>query len=362
MAAPGPDRTADVIHLDGRRDDRQRCGNTIDGRPCRNWAVADGLCRVCLPPEDRPTRPEPTFEDSGRPSGGIDLLEGLRDALGEEALAVIRDVAGFVRRRLTGDYEVDAFGFDPDLTENVLLPLLRPIHRRYWRVASIGAGNIPSTGGGLLVANHAGTLPADAIMTRLDVFEQSGRHTRELGADLVFKTPFIGHLGRKTGVTLAASGDADRLLDTGNLVSVWPEGFKGIGKPYKNRYQLQRFGRGGFVATALRNQVPIIPTAIIGSEEIYPLLFNVPLLGKALGLPYFPITAQMLALPILGPLALLPLPSKWSIEYGAPIDTTAYGPDAADDPMTVFELTDQVRSTIQDMLYKGLMGRRSVFW
>ncbi len=357
-----PDRSAEVIPFDAQaRQGRQRCSGEVDGRPCRNWAVRDGLCRVCLPPEARPPRPEPDHVED-RPSGGIDLLEGLRDALGEEALAVVRDVAAFVRRRLTGDYEVDAFGFDPDLTENVLLPLLRPIHRRYWRVQSLGAANIPTTGGALLVANHAGTLPADAIMTRLDVFDQTGRHSRELGADLVFRTPLVGHVARKVGVTLASSEDADRLLGGGELVAVWPEGYKGIGKPYKDRYQLQRFGRGGFVATALRNQVPIIPTAIIGSEEIYPLLFNVPLLGRALGLPYFPVTAQMLALPVLGPLALLPLPSRWSIEYGEPIDTTAWGPEAADDPMAVFELTDQVRTTIQDMLYRGLMGRRSVFW
>ncbi len=366
MANQSPQRQrpdADVIPIDPseRGAQRQRCQNVIDGRQCRNWAVADGRCRVCLPPEARPARPEPQPEVT-RPSGGVDLLEGLRDALGDDALGLVRDVAAFVRRRLTGDYDIDAFGFDADLTENVLIPLLRPIHRHYWRVSSRGSSNIPTRSGGLLVANHAGTLPADAVMTRLDVYEQTGRHTRELAADLVFRTPFLGPLGRKSGATLASAGDADRLLADGHLVSVWPEGFKGVGKPFKDRYKLQRFGRGGFVATALRNQVPIIPTAIIGSEEIYPLLFNVKLLARALGLPYFPITAQMLALPVLGPAALLPLPSKWSIEYGQPIDTSQWGPEAADDPMVVFELADQVRETIQGMLYRGLMGRRSVFW
>jgi hypothetical protein len=105
-----------------------------------------------------------------------------------------------------------------------------------------------------------------------------------------------------------------------------------------------------------------VPTAIIGSEEIYPLLYNVKLLARVLGLPYFPVVPQMFALPVLGPAALLPLPSKWSIEYGEPIDTTEYGPDAADDPMVVFDLTDRVRDTIQQMLYRNLMGRRSVFF
>jgi 1-acyl-sn-glycerol-3-phosphate acyltransferase len=242
-----------------------------------------------------------------------------------------------------------------------MVPLLEPLYRRWWRVSSIGAEHIPPAGG-LLVANHAGTLPADALMTRLDVWHQTGRHSRELGADLVFRTPIVGHVGRKTGTTLATGDDAHRLLARGELVAVWPEGFKGIGKPFSQRYQLQRFGRGGFVATALRAQVPIVPTAIVGSEEIYPLLVDVKPLARALGLPYFPLVPQMLALPVLGPFALLPLPSKWSIEYGEPIDTTAYGPDAADDPMAVFDLTDRVRDTIQQMLFRSLMGRRSVFF
>jgi 1-acyl-sn-glycerol-3-phosphate acyltransferase len=171
----------------------------------------------------------------------------------------------------------------------------------------------------------------------------------------------VGPLGRKTGATLASGDDADRLLASGEMVAVWPEGFKGIGKPWKDRYKLQRFGRGGFVATALRAQVPIVPTAIVGSEEIYPMIYDLRVVARLLGFPYFPVVPQMFALPVLGPIALLPLPSKWIIEYGEPIDTTEYGPEAAEDPMAVFDLTDRVRDTIQQMLYRNLMGRRSVF-
>jgi len=351
--APGPALPA--VH-------RERCTNEVGGRPCRNYAVLDGLCRLCLPPEDRAllvSAIDDVVDDE--PRGGIELLEALRDAVGDEALDLLRDVAGFLRRRVTGDYEVDEFGFDPDFTDHVVLPLLRPLHRRYWRVLSVGSEHVPMRGGGLIVANHAGTIPVDALMTRLDLYEQTGRHTRELAADLVFRSPFLGHLGRKTGATLASGEDADRLLAAGELVAVWPEGFKGVGKKYKDRYRLQRFGRGGFVATALRSGTPIIPTAIVGSEEIYPLIFDLKPLARVLGLPYFPITAQMLALPLLGPAALLPLPSRWIIEYGEPIETASYGSDAADDPMVVFDLADQVRETIQQMLYRNLMGRRSVF-
>jgi 1-acyl-sn-glycerol-3-phosphate acyltransferase len=352
----------------GRSGGRPRCAaETVQGRPCRNYAVEDGYCRVhaVASPEEEPAAPseatrERPRDPQGRPAGGIEVLEGLRDVLGDDWLEHVREVAAFLRRRATGDYQVDEFGFDTDLTEHVFMPLVRPLHRYYWRVTSHGAENIPDAGG-LLVANHAGTLPADAVMTRLDVFEQTGRHARELGADLVFRLPWVGEFARKTGATLATGDDADRLLRSGELVAVWPEGFKGIGKPWRDRYKLQRFGRGGFVATALREQVPIVPTAIIGSEEIYPLIYNARTVARVLGLPYFPVVAQMLALPLLGPAAMLPLPSKWAIEYGEPIDTTEYGPDAADDPMAVFDLTDRVRETIQQMLYRNLMGRRSIF-
>jgi 1-acyl-sn-glycerol-3-phosphate acyltransferase len=350
---------------------RARCeATTNNGRPCRNYAVVGDRCRVHAVRSDELLARETAAAARARVadevqaqgwSPAVDALAALRDVAGDQWLDHIREAAGFARRRLTGEYEVDEFGFDEDLTSNVLMPLLRPLHRHYWRVSSHGVEHLPLDSGGLVVANHAGTLPADALITRLDILESTGRHTRELAADLVFRLPFVGPLGRKTGATLASGDDADRLLTSGELVGVWPEGFKGIGKPWKDRYKLQRFGRGGFVATALRAQVPIIPTAIVGSEEIYPLVYDMKLLARLLGLPYFPVVAQMFALPVLGPLALLPLPSKWIIEYGEPIDTTAYGPDAAEDPMAVFDLTDRVRDTIQEMLYRNLMGRRSVF-
>ena len=285
----------------------------------------------------------------------------LRDAADERFLDALRGLVGFLRRRVTGEYDVDEFGFDEDLTTHVLMPLLRPLHRSYWRVTSHGIEHVPAEGGALLVANHAGTLPADALITRLDVFDLTGRHARELGADLVFRTPFVGELARKTGATLASGDDADRLLSGGELVAVWPEGFKGLGKPWRDRYKLQRFGRGGFVATASRAEVPIIPTAIVGSEEIYPMLFDLRIVARLLGLPYFPVVPQMFALPLLGPFALLPLPSKWIIEYGEPIDTSVLGTELSEDPMALFDLTDQVRERIQQMLHRNLMGRRSVF-
>jgi 1-acyl-sn-glycerol-3-phosphate acyltransferase len=266
----------------------------------------------------------------------------------------------FLRRRITGDYDADLYGFDRELTEQVLLPLARPLYRRYWRVQASGLDHVPAESAALLVANHAGTLPFDAIMLKVALLDEhpAHRHLRELAADLALRIPGVGPLARKCGNTLVHADDAGRLLGEGELVGVWPEGYQGLGKPYRERYKLQRFGRGRFVEMALRAQVPIVPVAIIGSEEIYPMLANVKILARLLGLPYFPITWQF---PLLGPAGLLPLPSRWRIDFGEPIDTTPYGADAVDDPMLVSELTDRVRDTIQQMIYRNLMDRRSRF-
>ena len=268
----------------------------------------------------------------------------------------------FARRRLEGDYSVDEFGFDPDLNDHVFMAGVRPIYEKYFRVETRGLDNVPDTGGALIVANHSGTVPVDGVMTQLALLDHhpAHRHMRLLGADLVFRLPFVAPLARKAGHTLACNPDAERLLSSGELVGVYPEGFKGIGKPFSERYKLQRFGRGGFVTAALRTGAPIVPCSIVGAEEIYPLIGNVKVLARLLGVPYIPITPTF---PLLGPLGLLPLPSKWIIEFGEPIPTDELGgPAAAEDPMLVFNLTDQVRETIQQTLYRLLMQRRSVFF
>ncbi len=266
----------------------------------------------------------------------------------------------FARRRFEGDYAVDEFGFDADLTDNLLLPALRPLYQKWFRVETIGMHHVPDVGGALVVANHSGTLPLDGLMTAVALHDDhpAQRHLRTLGADLLFKLPGFGSLARKQGSTLACNPDAERLMRSGELVGVWPEGFKGIGKPFRDRYKLQRFGRGGFVSAALRTGVPIIPCSIVGAEEIYPKLGEIKALARLFGAPYFPITPLF---PHLGPLGLIPLPSKWYIEFGEPIRTDALDPAEADDPMTVFNLTDQVRETIQHTLYRLLSQRRNAF-
>jgi 1-acyl-sn-glycerol-3-phosphate acyltransferase len=266
-------------------------------------------------------------------------------------------VAGFLRffrRRITGQYEVDEFGFDPELTAALVHPPLRALYRHYFRVDTIGADRLPA-GGALIVANHSGTLPIDALMLSMAVHDETPtrRNLRLLAADLVFRLPFLSEAARKAGTTLACSADAERMLRTGEYVGVFPEGFKGIGKPYRERYKLQRFGRGGFVSAALRTGTPIVPAAIVGAEEIYPIIANLRPLARVTGLPYVPVTPLF---PWLGPLGMLPLPSKWLIEFGEPIET-AQVPGEADDPIVVFNLADQVRETIQHTLH-GMLERR----
>jgi 1-acyl-sn-glycerol-3-phosphate acyltransferase len=273
----------------------------------------------------------------------------------------VAEALAFLRRRVTGDYEVDEFGFDPELQDRVLLEPFRVLYEQWFRVETRGLENVPDTGGALIVANHSGTIALDAIMTQIALLDHhpAQRHLRMLAADLVFKVPFVGEYARKGGSTLACAQDAQRLLDAGELVGVWPEGFKGVGKPFSERYKLQRFGRGGFVSAALRAGVPIIPTAIVGAEETYPMIGDARTIARIFGLPYVPITPTF---PWLGPLGLVPLPSKWIIKFGEPIHTEEFEASAADDPMLVFNLTDEVRETIQQQLYRLLVQRRSVFF
>ena len=301
---------------------------------------------------------------SGPGPGGAELgaaIEQLVD-LGRRAGAAWEgtwdEIAAYVRQRLTGDYPVDEFGHDPEFTRRIWLPLAHALSRTWFRCETRGIEHLPTTGPALLVANHAGSLPLDGMVLQSMVYDELGRLPRMLGADLVFRTPVVGTFARRIGTTLACQSDASRLLSGGHLVSVFPGGVKGVGKAGSQRDMLHRFGRGGFVATAIANRVPIVPVSIVGSEETYPNLFDVPLLARALGLPHFPVTPTF---PWLGPLGAVPLPSKWLIGFGAPVPTNELEPGAAEDPMVVFGVTDQVRESIQHALYALLAERGPAF-
>jgi 1-acyl-sn-glycerol-3-phosphate acyltransferase len=351
---------AEIIRLDARaressdaRDEvraRIRChATTSSGRPCRNYATrGSDYCRIH----------EPSSAQRRHPSG-----RGAAAAPERAARSAAQEggLEEFVRRRLRGDYPIDDFGYDEELSRQVLLPLAKPLYDRYFRVQTLGIDRIPSEGAGLMVGNHSGTVPLDAIMIQYAVATEhpQKRVVRNVAANLPFRMPFIGPLARKSGNAVACDEDAYELLRRGELVGVFPEGYKGVGKGWKERYKLQRFGRGGFIEIALRTRTPIIPIAVVGAEEAYPMIGNARLLAKALGYPYFPITPTW---PLLGPLGALPLPSKWIIEFGDPVPMDDYPDDAAEDAMLVFDLADRVRDTIQQMLYRNLNLRRGAFF
>ena len=256
--------------------------------------------------------------------------------------------------------EVDEFGYDPKFTRTIL-PFFEFLYTMWWRVETSGVEQVPDQGPALLVANHSGVLPWDGLMINLAVRHEhpARRACRMLALDMFALLPFLAPLLAQSGAVRANPENAERLLRKGELVGVFPEGVKGVGKRFKDRYKLARFGRGGFVRIALRTGAPIIPCAVVGAEEIHPALAQMSWLGKPLGLPYVPITPTF---PLLGPLGFVPLPSKWSIEMGEPIPMDAYGAEAAEDPMLVNRLSEQVRATIQRRIDERLSKRRSVWF
>lgn len=278
---------------------------------------------------------------------------------GYVAAYLLRAQANSVQRRLTGDYAIDDFGRDEGFL-SVVLPLAQFMYQNYWRVEVTGLDRVPANGAGLLVSNHSGVLPFDGAMIGMAVYNGTAqqRLPRALVASWFPSLPFVSILLQKTGQVQAHPLTAQRLLARDELVIVFPEGIKGVGKPYRDRYQLQRFGRGGFIKVALQTGAPIIPVAVVGAEEIYPMIGRLDPLARLLGMPFFPLTPTW---PWLGPLGLAPLPTKWSIDFGEPITLHDYDSRAASNPAVVARLSDQVRMTIQRMLLERLARRRSIF-
>jgi 1-acyl-sn-glycerol-3-phosphate acyltransferase len=256
--------------------------------------------------------------------------------------------------------EVDEFGLDRSFDAK-LRPVLDFVYRRYFRVQTEGIENVPSEGKAVVVGNHSGSIPLDGLMLRtaLRTDHPAGRDLRWLAEDFLFYLPFAGVFMNRAGAVRACQENAERLLSRDNLIAVFPEGVQGIRKLYRDRYRLQRFGRGGYIRLCLRTRAPLIPCAIIGGEESSPLLYRFDTLADLLRIPYLPVTPTF---PALGALGLVPAPTKWRIKFGEPISFDTYGPEAADDDLLVGRLSERVRSTIQSMLDTGLKKRRSVWF
>lgn len=276
---------------------------------------------------------------------------------------------GAVVRRARGLDEEDPWGYDPGYAA-ALQPVFDGLYDAWWRVRATGTENVAPTGGVLIVANHAGLLPWDAAMaatalrrgwaTRPEVADGrlALRRPRFLVGDEAFGVPWLGVGVRRLGGVPAGQANARRLLADGHAVLAFPEGSAAAAKPWSARYRLLRFGRGGFAETALRAGVPIVPCGIVGSEESYPRLTELPGLGRLGRLPGFGLPPGF---PLLGALGMIPVPSRWRIAFGEPVDAAAAGPEAADDRVVVLELAEQVRSRVQELVHEQLIHRAGVF-
>jgi 1-acyl-sn-glycerol-3-phosphate acyltransferase len=290
----------------------------------------------------------------------VKLQNGGEYRYGEGVPRGVRELLQKLARRMRGEYQVDAWGGDSELMAQAW-PVFRFLYKKYWRVTTTGIENVPATGRALLVANHSGVLPYDGAMVVMAVVEEhpQPRLVRALYLSLFASLPVTGMALAKMGQVQALPENAERLLENDELALVFPEGAKGVGKPFRKRYQLARFGRGGFVRVALRTKSPIIPVSIVGAEEIHPMLMNVKPLAALAGLPYWPVTPTF---PWLGPLGLIPLPTKWHIHFGAPIPIHEMEYRPAEEPLLVSKISSQVRETIQKNIHERLKVRRSVFW
>ena len=315
-------------------------------------ARLDGLIRTGAAslhdevPESEP-RPRPAERELVAPADDIEQSPYFEEHWGKKGL----------RSRAE---EVDDFGLDPAY-ESRFRPIAEFLYQRYFRTRTVGLGNIPASGRCIIVANHSGTLPLDGLMLRTALRLEHGgaRDLRWLAEDFLFYLPFAGVFMNRVGAVRACQENAERLLAKENLLAVFPEGVQGIRKLFRERYRLQRFGRGGYIRLALRMQAPIVPCAIVGAEETNPLLYRLEYVASLLGLPYIPVTPTF---PLLGPLGLVPAPSRWTITFGEPVSLDGAGPEAAEDHVLVGRLSERVRSSIQAMLDSGVRERKSVWF
>lgn len=289
------------------------------------------------------TRPAPPPEPAR--SGEFGLAEG------------IRWLATLGMHERSG--EIDEFGMD-EAAVAALRPLLDLFFDRYWRVAVGGVEHLPARGPCLFVANHSGVLPYDALM----IAHALARRAPGLGrlrfgvADWLVRLPFAQPRLARLGGVRACAENVERLLAGGHSVAVFPEGEKGGAKLYRDRYRLQRFGRGGVVRVALASRAPLVPVGVVGAEEAHPILYKATGAARALGLPFVPLTPTF---PWLGPLGAMPLPSQWLIRFGEPVDFGELPPDAARDDLLLSRLTEELRARIQELVDAGLRQRDGIF-
>ncbi len=256
------------------------------------------------------------------------------------------------------------FGYDPfglELESAMLAYAAgKIVYKNWFRVESHGVENVPLKGPVLVTPNHSGVLPIDALMIGVDVVAkmECPRTMRAVVDNFAGLFPFVNTACYRCGGIIGARRNFEELLNQGELVMVFPEGHKGTGKKFAERYRLRRFNVG-FMELSLIHKAPIVPTAVIGAEEQYPYMIDLKPVARLLNFPYMPVTPLMA---LLGPLGMIPLPTKYTIYYGEPLHFYRdYPPDTVKDPETIYGLVDTVKTRVQDLIDRGLRERKGVF-
>jgi 1-acyl-sn-glycerol-3-phosphate acyltransferase len=291
--------------------------------------------------------------------GGIAVT--LRDLVGAFTPLTVRRLEREIGERIRkvpiqlNEYGYDAFGLHPDSVRRSALPAAL-LYRYYFRCRTYDIDRVPE-GRVLLIANHAGQLPFDGAMLGLAMLLEAEppRIARPMGEFWIPRIPWFNVAATRSGAMVGTPENCVAMLEAGECVMVFPEGVRGINKTFDQRYKLQRFGLG-FIRLALETQTPIVPVAIVGSEEQQPGLANLPRLGRLLGMPAFPLT---LGFPWLGPLGILPLPVRYHLHFGEPLH---FEGDPSDDDTAIQAHVDTVRGAIEAMFERGLRERKGIFW
>ncbi len=287
-------------------------------------------------------------------------LAGLRDLAGAFTPLAVRKLQREIDDRLAkiptrlNEYGYDAFGFHPDHARRSLLPSAL-MYRYYFRCEVHDIDRVPE-GRVLLICNHAGQLPFDGAMlgAAMVLDADPPRICRPMGEYWIPRIPWFNVAAARSGALVGTPENCVSMLEQGEAVMVFPEGVRGINKTFDQRYQLQRFGLG-FLRLALETDTPIVPVALVGSEEQNPGIANLSGVGRMLGMPALPITVGF---PLLGPLGLLPLPVKYRFYFGEPM---RFEGDPHDEDATIQTQVDRVRDAIHAMFQRGLSERRGIF-
>jgi 1-acyl-sn-glycerol-3-phosphate acyltransferase len=305
--------------------------------------------RVPHPVADVDTTPPPTQSANGATTASGELVHVPRTDAGTETPPTD------ARRS-----DVDAWGRSERM-RRLTRAFYDPLYEHWFRVEWEGLEHVPRAGGALLIANHAGAIPSDAPVIMHGIEKELGRPLYGLADNLFRAVPVVGTLWARGGGVAAHPDNAYRLLhDEQQLALVFPEGTKGPGKHYRERYRLRRFGRGGFVQIAMRAGVPVVPIAVVGSEETMPLIFKSARGAKLLNVPYFPVTANML---LLGPLGLVtPFPAKLRLRVLPPVHFDVAPDQERYSRSRIMEEAERIREVIQQAVYDMLRARRSVLF